>query len=369
MAIPIIRRDPIDTPEMLEAFSLHVEPPTNPPGTPDAIAPEITFGRQLTVGHQLPVPGEEPVDMWVIRDTVNDIISFPSPTIRVRRGQVVHTLMDVSQNTHTIHHHGIEPSGLNDGVGHASFEVSSSYAYQWQPRHPGTYLYHCHKNTPLHFEMGLYGLIIVDPKVPGAPFADGGPGFAAAHSPRTGHVIPYDVEVVWAVDDVDRRWHALGHDAFMMMGGDPNDPASFSVDGILHDFRPDVFIVSGVARGVSDPTPFLEPPVAVGLRVGQTGLIRLVNAAYQVIRVTLGLPATVIAMDGYALGASALTRYSRPFDIPASTPFPAEGLATARRWDLILKPARRGVYPVTIDYFDWVTRRRNFTARTFITVD
>ena len=89
--------------------------------------------------------------------------TFPGPTIRIPRGVVFHAYVTGhGQTPHTIHWHGIEPSAMNDGVGHSSMEIGE-YTYQWQPNHIGSYFYHCHRNTIQHFEYGLYGFLIVEP--------------------------------------------------------------------------------------------------------------------------------------------------------------------------------------------------------------
>ena len=89
--------------------------------------------------------------------------TFPGPTIRIPRGVVFHAhVTGHGQTPHTIHWHGIEPTAMNDGVGHSSMEIGE-YTYQWQPNHIGSYFYHCHRNTIQHFEFGLYGFLIIEP--------------------------------------------------------------------------------------------------------------------------------------------------------------------------------------------------------------
>ena len=67
---------------------------------------------------------------------------FPAPTVRVPRGAIYHAMTSaLGPPPHTIHWHGIEPTPINDGVGHCSMELGQ-YTYQWQPNFIGTYFYH-----------------------------------------------------------------------------------------------------------------------------------------------------------------------------------------------------------------------------------
>lgn len=153
----------------------------------------------------------------------------------------------------------------------------------------------------------------------------------------------------WIADDIDSRWHSLGHSAFMQHcdSDDPANPDNFTHNGILNDMQPDIFVLTGIPRRANDPTPIKAADhalfgrlVAPTVAVGQTLLIRTQSAAYGVVRFTLGSAAEVIAMDGRALGVPPFQQYSRPFTLPANTPF---RLTTAMRWDLIIKPKTAGL--------------------------
>lgn len=382
MAIPVLPRGNVP-PNKVNEFSKFVSPPGFDGANPDPQPPTITFRRNLLVGIDLVLADGGKVPMWVIEDPdapSAEQRTFPSRGIRVPQDAVVAVDMGGQGGSHTIHWHGIEPTPVNDGVGKHSFEVTGHFIYQFQPRHAGTYFYHCHKNTVLHFEMGLYGLLIVDPPKPagspvaGPPYANGGPGFVSAFSPATGHVIPYDVEAFWVADEIDSRWHTLGHDAFMQKSdpSDPANPANFTQDGFLNDFRPDIFVLTGIPRRFSDPTPFTAadsplfgPVVAPTVKAGQTLLIRAACAGYIIQQFTIGIDAQVIAMDGRALGVPPLQQYSHPFTIPARTPF---RLTSAMRWDLIVKPTVAGKIPATVEFFNQITGKLLYTARTSITV-
>lgn len=369
---------PVVTPEARPAFHKHVCPPTFGGGPLDPVPANITIARNLLVNHDLILPGGEKIPMWIIEDPDDPAGGrvFPSALIRTAEGDVVHVRVGSKTNTHTIHWHGIEPTSMNDGVGKHSFEISGNFTYQFATRQAGTYFYHCHKNTVLHFEMGLYGLLIVDPKKPnipeaagisGPPYITGGPGFAAAFNPPS-NVRKYDVEALWVPDEIDSRWHILGHNASMQdcNPDNPTAPETFTQDGILNNFNPDIFLITGSGRraqGAGDSATFDE--VSVKAKVGQTILIRLSNAGYTVQEYHIGLPVEVIAMDGHPLGMPPRHQYSHPFSRAANEPF---RLTSAMRHDLLIKATSPGKFPAEVDFLHWVSGKKLFTAKTFIEV-
>lgn len=407
MPLPLIVRDEVPLGKEAE-FVKFSNPPRFDGGPFDPQRPTRTLRRDADVNIDLPLPRavaartearRDKIRLWIIEDpSVRNGRTFPSPIIRTVEGDTVHATVGFKLNDHTIHWHGLEPTPLNDGVGHTSFESTGEFVYQFATDQAGTYFYHCHKNTVLHFEMGLYGLLVVDPRNPNpadplkAPYRTGGPGLVAANLNNfpglfpgydaTNFVVRYDVEALWVPDDFDSIWHELNHDAFMQ-DRDRDDPmaaATFTQDGILNDFRPDVFLITGV---VSVPTtragvqPELgavirDRRVAATAQRGQTILIRLLNASYTTNEYTLGVPAIVIASDGHPFGVPPSNGYSSAFRVAANEPF---RLTTARRVDLLVKaPAVRREIPFTVRFYDWLrgpdspSPRLFHIARTVISV-
>jgi FtsP/CotA-like multicopper oxidase with cupredoxin domain len=92
-------------------------------------------------------------------------LTLPAPTLRFELGDtVVIRLNNTSPEAHTIHWHGLDVDQENDGVGHTSHNVipNDTFNYEFVCTHAGTYMYHCHVQTPLHLAMGMYGLFIVE---------------------------------------------------------------------------------------------------------------------------------------------------------------------------------------------------------------
>lgn len=318
--------------------------PASPP-TPGKVTPHAFFDRGVYMDGSITMDDGKSVRIWGFYDRaagggMGGMVGgmgnkpFPSPAIRVTEGQIVHTrlVMDMMM-LHTIHHHGIEPSWQNDGVGHISWDVDREYTYQWRASQAGTYIYHCHTNTVLHAEMGMYGGLIVDP----APDPNDPPGtkrvFAGGPT--------YDLETIWAADEIDPRWHTLAADA-----------GACGADVGLNDLNPKYFIVTGVDGAKSALT---APGIAMQMQRGQTLLARYINAGYYPQRIRFGgLTATVVASDGR----------------PLPRAFQAQSLETssAERYDCLFTPTKTGVYEITVEVLHWVTNKVLGTARTRVTV-
>lgn len=172
-----------------------------------------------------------------------------------------------SNMPHTIHLHGLDVDTLNDGVDTTSFliEPFDSFAYQFIAPHAGTYHYHCHIDTVMHYHRGMAGAIIVRPPDGSTNTAwEGGPTF--------------DEEILWQTGTYDLSWEAITE----------------SGPGTARH-RPSLFLLNG---RVGDDA-LTDPASVVNFGVGQTAYLRLVNQSYQWSRISLGgLPFQVVASDG-----------------------------------------------------------------------
>ena len=333
----------------------------------------------------------------------DDVERYPSALMRTVQGDYVHAAVQTRSGPHTIHWHGFAPSPAHDGVGHSSFEIGGAhdmafdgaFIYQYQTNQVGTYFYHCHKNTVLHFEMGMFGGFIVDPPSPDpnlpAPYWTG-QGYVAGrltNSPPGTKLLRYDKEQIWIVDDMDGKWHNTDGNsdpdhAHNMQACAPLDPAGAdtfysynptpaSDEFNLNEFNPNIFAVSGrfLNYGQTGPGGTAQPSdyftgllddggglINVSASVGEKVLIRFLNAAYTITELVLPVEGTIIAWDGQPLGIGGKHRYSRPYVVPAGTPIRT---TTARRFDMIIDTARTGPFSGEgeIRYYHWVKAKQN----------
>ncbi len=259
---------------------------------------------------------------WYFGGGFNNDRALAGPVIEANEGDLVQVTLS-SMMPHTIHFHGLDVDQANDGVPSTSGYVGrsmggggfgrvgsatslgSSYTYTFTAPHAGTYMYHCHVDTVLHFEMGMYGTVIIRP-------ADGSTNVAWTGGPA------FDKEYVWQLATFDSSWHGQ-----MVSGA-----------GTVR-YRPNYFTING-SDGANAST---DSTVAISAAAGQKVLIRVNGTSYQPSIVRLGgLPFEVIASDG------------RPLAVPQTV---TEQLVCAgERYDLLLTMPSSGQYTASVDYYD-----------------
>jgi len=201
---------------------------------------------------------------------------------------------------HTIHFHGF-PNAIPafDGVPELSMGVPSgrSYTYFYQPRDPGTYMYHCHFEDVEHVSMGMTGIVFVRPVL--------GPNYAYNDpSTRFDRDFPMFLSEVWTLE----RWegaHIQEHD------WSDYDPDYWLINGRTY---PDTLASDGdplatTAAGWPDGREELRyQPISslVTCRAGERVLLRFVNLGFQQHAMRAdGLTFDVVGKDAKFLGPTA----------------------------------------------------------------
>ena len=277
------------------------------------------------------------ITAWTFGAGFNNDRAIPSPVIEGIEGELVQVTL-ASQMPHTIHFHGLDVDQANDGVPGTSGYVAqnsggsfgrvdgytnlgSPFTYAFVAPQAGTYAYHCHVDTVLHFEMGMYGTVIIRPPGGSAAIAwAGGPTF--------------DREYIWHLHTFDSSWHS---------GGFISGPQT-----VRH--RPDYFMING-REGADTLT---DSTTAISADVGQWVLIRANNMGYQPALVRLGgLAFSIIASDGRPL-PSPITRTEQL-------------IAPGERYDILFRMPAATARTATVEYFDIRMRTVLGTAETSIT--
>lgn len=172
--------------------------------------------------------------------------SVPGPILRTTEGNDMEVTLDNTDGMrpHTVHFHGVRKAWKDDGVPTTTgirVDPGEKHTYTIPANVPGTHLYHCHYQTHRHIEMGMYGILRVDPK-----------GYE-----------PADREYFMTVRDWDSRL--------------PRQMAGENVTYDPRDRKPDVFTVNGKS---APRTLHPEDGSPIIVEQGDTVRVHYVNAGY-----------------------------------------------------------------------------------------
>ena len=253
--------------------------------------------------------------------------ALPSPLIRVNEGEGVHIKLEMMGSSALRNTSAATRNIGRASAGSVAVARTENFVYQWKPRKAGTWLYQHHASTPLDFEMGLYGVLVVD-----AERDSSGRSLAYHKGPA------YDCERFWVFDDIDPSWHSVDAAASAPSALAANVAANGGFNP--HLFDPKYFLVNGIANTEA----VRHPDVAVQARAGEKVLLRLVNASYSLMRVRFEkLRGHIVSVDGSALDVA-----ERPWtQWIAVEPDQPVFMATGSRNDVLidLDPAKNGVKP------------------------
>lgn len=137
-----IARDPNDTGE----------------SAPEGEVVKINLTAKEVIGEM--APGVT-FNYWTFDGTV------PGPMLRVREGDTVELTLhndETSLHNHNIDLHAV--TGPGGGAAATNVKPGESKTITFKALNPGIYIYHCaHPNVANHMAHGMYGLILVEPKV------------------------------------------------------------------------------------------------------------------------------------------------------------------------------------------------------------
>ncbi len=144
---------------------------------------------------------------------------MPTIPIRVEQGDIVNLKLENTHYLpHTIHLHGVDhPFQTEDGEGNDGVPMFSekpvmpgeNHTYTFQPRHPGTFFFHCHVQPPVHVGMGLGSVLIVEPNRPNNTIQTFNFGGGEVRAPSVYSQENYDREYDLIYHDIDGDLHEI----------------------------------------------------------------------------------------------------------------------------------------------------------------
>jgi FtsP/CotA-like multicopper oxidase with cupredoxin domain/plastocyanin len=185
-------------------------------------------------------PGAK-VKAWTYNGTV------PGPELRVTEGDLVRVVFTNELPVPTaVHWHGMDVPVAMDGVPgltQSAVPPGGRFVYEFVASNVGTRWYHSHQDAELQGPLGLYGPLIVDPRVP--------------------EPVTYDREYTYTLSEWD-----LGLTPAVARGDAPPPPARPDIP-LSKQLDYDLFLLNGKAHEAI-------PPIEV--RSGERVRLRLINA-------------------------------------------------------------------------------------------
>ncbi|MCI0734531.1 MAG: multicopper oxidase domain-containing protein [Methylococcaceae bacterium] len=257
-------------------------------------------GHSPDVDFPIPIytiaPGIQP-GFWVFTPKLNGMATYnfgsyeaspllrpPSPTIRVEAGDRVKiTLENTHYLPHTIHLHGVDHRYYldhpmhdgqrgNDGVSetsHIPVMPGEVFTYEITPRQPGTQLYHCHEQAPIHVGMGLMGIFVVEENRPDNWVQTLNVGAGRVRHPSVAVKETYWAEYDLIYQEVDKELNEL-----ITQSNDPRRIGLLTTRGYdVTQAKPEYFLLNGRSfpYTLRESLVVVEPDRKVKIRMANGG--------------------------------------------------------------------------------------------------
>ncbi|MBA2679145.1 MAG: multicopper oxidase domain-containing protein [Ktedonobacteraceae bacterium] len=215
-------------------------------------------------------------------DDLHGHAKIPGPVLTVTEGDMVNlTLVNDEDPTNTKFNAGGDGYALAiDGFGLADrgpVKMGQRYTYHFIAARAGTYWYHCRVNAIQHLQMGLYGAFIVQS--------------AADASSAYPNTPLFNKQYTFVLSEMDSVEHQQEYDILHKGGPALN----------WNNYQPDYFLMNGRAY----PDTMMDPADSINGTLGQTVLVRLINAGSEVHMMhTHGFHFLVIGANGRKLDQS-----------------------------------------------------------------
>lgn len=271
---------------LLVAGVLVLQLPTNTPARASSgdggLYPYTAQVRNFTLyvrDNLLKLPDGAQIHVFGYTDDPRGRAKVPGPALVVTEGDIVNlTLVNDEDPTNTKYNPGGDGYELVMDGFHLSdqgpIKMGQRFTYHFVASQAGTYWYHCKVDAAWHLQMGLYGSFVVQSALD--------PNTAYPNTPL------FSKQYTFVLSEMDSDEHQQEYAA--LHNGGP------AVD--WNNYQPDYFFINGKAY----PDTMMDPNDSINATLGQTVLVRLINAGSEVHMMhTHGFHFLVIGANGRKL--------------------------------------------------------------------